>query len=226
MIVNNQGTFSDHVDHICSKVKQKSGWIFRTFQCRKPYFLKILWKQLIQPHFDYCSQLMNLNQTNINRLENLQRYYLRKMKSSGDLNYWERLKHFQMLSQERRMQRYKIIYVWKILEGRVPNCGITQTDNLRKGPLCEITAVKNCSQKVKTLRENSFQTVGAKLFNILPSKIRNMSKCSMDDFKSALDQFLSKIPDEPKLPGYIPAACNQFSGQPSNCLVDQVRKYN
>ena len=109
VIVNNQGTFSDHVDHICSKVKQKSGWIFRTFQCRKPYFLKILWKQLIQPHFDYCSQLMNLNQTNINRLENLQRYYLRKMKSSGDFNYWERLKHFQMLSQERRMQRYKIM---------------------------------------------------------------------------------------------------------------------
>ena len=149
------------------------------------------------------------------------------MKSSGDLNYWERLHHFQMLSQERRMQRYKIIYVWKILEGRVPNNGIIQADYLRKGRLCEITTLKkNCSQKIKTLRDNSFQTVGAKLFNSLPLKIRNISKCSIDDFKATLDQFLAKIPDEPKLPGYIPAACNQFTGQPSNCLVDQVRKYN
>ena len=70
VIVNNQGTFDEHIDHICSKVKQKSGWIFRTFKCRQPNFLKILWKQLIQPHFDYCSQLMNLSQTDINRLEN------------------------------------------------------------------------------------------------------------------------------------------------------------
>ena len=109
VIVNNQGTFDEHIDHICSKVKQKSGWIFRTFKCRQPNFLKILWKQLIQPHFDYCSRLMNLSQTNMNRLEKLQSYYTRKIRFSEELNYWERLKHCQMLSQERRMQRYKII---------------------------------------------------------------------------------------------------------------------
>ena len=39
VMINNQGTFNDHIDHICSKVKQKSGWILRTFKCREPYFL-------------------------------------------------------------------------------------------------------------------------------------------------------------------------------------------
>ena len=225
-MVNNQGTFNEHIDHICSKVKQKSGWILRTFKCREPYFLKTLWKQLIQPHFDYCSQLMNLNQTNINKLEKLQSYFTRKIKFENDLNYWERLKSAQMLSQERRMERYKIIYIWKILEGRVPNCGITTTNNERKGRLCNIPALKKCNQSIQTLRENSFQIVGPKLFNCLPAKIRNKSKCSIDDFKLLLDQFLSKIPDEPKLPGYTPAATNQFSGQSSNCLIDQVRSKN
>ena len=125
------------------------------------------------------------------------------------------------------MERYKIIYIWKIIEGRVPNCGIKVQDNNRRGRLCEINPIKkNCSQKIKTLRENSFQIVGPHLFNCLPSKIRNTTKCSIDDFKSSLDQFLAKIPDEPKLPGYTPAACDQYSGQPSNSLVDQVRKFN
>ena len=93
IIVNNNADFNDHVEHICSKVKQKSGWIFRTFKNRKPYFLKVLWKQLVQPHFDYCSQLMNLNFRNLQKLENCQRYFTRK------------------ISQQRRMERYKIIYV-------------------------------------------------------------------------------------------------------------------
>ena len=64
---------------------------------------------------------MNLSQTNINKLEKLQSYFTRKIKFESDLNYWERLKSAQMLSQERRMERYNILYIWKILEGRVPN---------------------------------------------------------------------------------------------------------
>ena len=224
VLVNNQGTFNDHIDQICSKVKQKSGWVLRTFKSREPYFLKILWKQLIQPHFDYCSQLMNLNQTNISKLEKLQSNFTRRIKFGNDLNYWERLKSAQMISQERRMERYKIIYIWKILEGRVPNCGITAAHNDRKGRLCTIPALKKCNQSIKTLRENSFQVVGPKLFNCLPAKIRNTSKCSTEEFKMILDQYLAKIPDEPKLPGYTPAASNLYTGQPSNCLVDQVRR--
>ena len=215
---------NDHVEHMCSKVKQKSGWILRTFKNRQQYFLKLLWKQLVQPHFDYCSQLMNLSSGNLSKIENLQRYYTRRMKSLQDKNYWERLKLCQMLSQQRRMERYKIIYTWKILEEMVPNCGIKQVENTRFGRLCQIPPIKKCHSKIQNLRENSFQIIGPKLFNLLPAKIRNLSKCSIDEFKAELDQYLEKIPDEPKLPGYIPTASDQFSGQPSNSLVDQIRK--
>ena len=131
-----------------------------------------------------------------------------------------------MLSEERRMERYKIIYIWKILEGKVPNCGITFVENGRKGRLCTIPALKKCNQRIQTIRENSFQIAGPKLFNCLPAQIRNTTKCSIDDFKFKLDQYLAKIPDEPKLPGYIPTATNQYTGQPSNSIIDQVRKQN
>ena len=35
-----------------------------------------------------------------------------------------------MISQQRRFERYRAIYMWKILEDKAPNCGIkTKTDD-------------------------------------------------------------------------------------------------
>ena len=191
-------------------------------------FMKLLWKQLIQPHVDYCSQLMPLTGNNISQLENLQRNYLRKIFNLKDMSYWQRLKICQMLSQERRLERYKMIYIWKILEKMVPNCGIETSENLRFGRLCKVPPIKKCSAKIETLRENSFQVKGPQLFNILPPKIRKMTRCSIEDFKTELDNFLSKIPDEPNVSGgqYTPRACNQTTGKPSNSVTDQVRTLN
>ena len=223
--VNNQGTFDDHISNVCVKVKQKCGWILRTFQTRKPFVLKQLWKQLVQPHIDYCSQMMALTTSNLADLENLQRSYLNKIPSTKDRNYWERLTECQMLSQERRIERYKIIYTWKVLEGKVPNCGLQMMENPRQGRICEIPPLKHCSARVRSLRESSFQVQGPRLFNILPQNIRNLNKCSIEDFKFELDRFLATVPDEPNVPGvqYTPRACCQLSGKPSNKLVDQVR---
>ena len=88
-----------------------------------------------------------------------------------------------------------------MLEGKVPNCGLLITENLRQGRLCEIPPLKQCSARIQSLRENSFQVQGPRLFNILPQKIRNMTKCSIEDFKFELDRFLGTVPDEPNVPG-------------------------
>ena len=55
-----------------------------------------------------------------------------------------------------------------------------------------------------------------------------MTRCSIEDFKTELDKFLSKIPDEPNVSGgqYTPRACNQNTGNPSNSVTDQVRTLN
>ena len=148
------------------------------------------------------------------------------METMQDKNYWERLKICQLVSQQMRMERYKMIYVWNFLEGLVPNCKIIETESDRQDTICKINKIKKCPSQIQNLRENSFQIIGPKLFNSLLKNIRKLKNCSVDDFKTELDKFLSKIPDEPKLPGYIPAACDQFSGQPSNCAIDQIRKLN
>ena len=73
------------------------------------------------------------------------------------------------------------------------------------------------------MRDQSFQMHGPKLFNSLPAKLRNKTKCSIDDFKTELDQYLEKIPDEPKIDGMNPNALDN-RGRYSNSILHQVRR--
>ena len=143
-----------------------------------------------------------------------------------NLNYWERLKLLKLNSQECRMERYRIIYTWKTIEGLVPNCGIKVHTNERRGWLCEIPPINGReTQRLKTLREKSFNINGPKLFNALPSSIRNTSKCSFEDFKMKLDQWLVNIPDQPRTPTLVPEALDQFTAMASNSIIDQARSF-
>ena len=137
----------------------------RTFQCRKSWFMKQMWKTLVQCHIDYCSQLyLPSRPGDLQRIEDLQRMYTRKIPEVKGMNYWQRLKHLKMLSQERRSERYRAIYVWKILEGLVPNCGRTSTVNERRGRQVSIPVLKG-SSKVRNLRETSFHVSGGSIYN-------------------------------------------------------------
>ena len=42
-----------------------------------------------------------------------------------NMNYWEQLNELKMISVQRRQERYRCLYIWKILEGMVPNCGVS-----------------------------------------------------------------------------------------------------
>ena len=129
-----------------------------------------------------------------------------------------------MYSQQRRSERYKIIYTWKILEGLVPNCGINLTNSDRRGRSCIIPTSRG-STIVKNLREQSFQVMGPKLFNILPKQIRNMQKVSVEQFKEKLDLYLATLPDTPKICEMTPTICNQLTAKPSNSLLDVAVHY-
>ena len=132
--MNIKATFDDHIIKVCQTVKQKSGWILRTFKTRSPQIMKHLWKQLVLPHIDYCLQLyMPVSGGKLSDLENLQRNYTSRIPSVRHLDYWARLKELQLLSQHRQLERYRIIYVWKVLEAMVPNCGIESENRNRFG---------------------------------------------------------------------------------------------
>ena len=110
--------------------------------------------------------------------------------------------------------------MWKVLEGKVPNCGVVEAPaNERQGRRVTIPSLRPGGRRAaQTLREQSFQINGARLFNSLPRKIREI-KYSQEDFKEALDLYLAQIPDQPRMGGLVPAAVDQQTGRQSNSLL-------
>ena len=103
-----------------------------------------------------------------------------------------------MKSQQRRIERYKIIYVWKTLGKLVPGANLMLAND----------------------GEQSFQVAGPILFNCLSKEIRNKKGCGVEEFKENLDKFLLQtIPDEPKIGGAMPLNIKQ-----SNSIIHQLER--
>lgn len=197
-----------------------AGWILRTFKLREKNCMLALWKALVQPILDYCSQLWSPHKrANIQALESVQCYFIRNIWGMQNSTYWEILRALGLYSQQRRRERYQIIYMWKILEKHVPNpFNIHSIPNARTGRRCyRKTLPTQAPAKVKSQLMYSFNYYGPKIFNCLPSAVRNLTGCTEEKFKSALDKFLRDIPDEPPVQGYT-SQCRA----PSNSLPDQV----
>ena len=206
-------TFKEHISKICQSARNMCSWILRTFKSRSPDLMLTTWKSLVLPILDYCSQLWSPQKKGeIQQIEQIQKSFTRKIwMVNGKENYWNRLRSFHLHSLERRRERYRIIYTWKILGEIVPNLTsernrIKSTTSLRFGRKCVIPPVpKHATSGVKSLREASFCIQGARLFNVLPMEIRNISNVELSVFKTKLDEFLRTIPDEPLSPGYTDA---------------------
>ena len=182
--------------------KQLCGWILRTFSTRKKDPMLLLWRSLIRSKLEYCCQLWSPTQTgDIQSLEQVQRNFIRKIKGIQHLSYWQQLQELSLYSLERRRERYILLYIWRIIEGKVPNidspdhAGIKVAWHPCRGRSCAVPGVSLHSPK-------RFQVLEPRLFNVLPVNIRNMSGCTVETFKLHLDRFLATVPDKPQVRGY------------------------
>ena len=220
VIMNNKATFTDHIEKAIKKARQKLGWILRTFNSRNKWFMRHMFKSLVIPHIDYCSQLwMPIDGAGIHSLEKLQYDFFKKIPELKGLSYWDCLQNMNMLSMQRRLERYRVIYTWKILENLAPNCGITEiegSDRSRLGRRLKISIPKG-NPKINKLKEQAFQINGPKLFNCLPHKVRNQTRTGPEEFKYNLDQYLVTVPDQPRIDGMSP-------GVETNSILHQSKR--
>ena len=112
----------------------------------------LLWKSLVRSRLDYCCQLWSPTKvSDIQRVEAIQRTFTSRILEVKHLDYWSRLKALNINSLERRRERYLIIYVWKILEGLVPNISNSTDRNIqgkdcpRRGRMCTVRSLKTSS---------------------------------------------------------------------------------
>ena len=218
ILMTDDGAFEAQTEKACKKARQKAGWVMRTFYSRRSSFMRHMYNTLVQPHLDYCVQLWAPPEGPLmDKVENILRNYTKQIPAVRNMNYWERLKNLNMNSELRRIERYKIMYTWKILQKIVPNPGIeTLPLNENRGRMCHIPFTRDKK------RLASYQITGAKLFNSLPKELRDINKGGIDDFKKALDAFLTTIPDEPRCPDLTPGATDRLESKPSNSILHQI----
>ena len=142
--------------------------------------MRSVFKTLVLPHLDYCSQFWSpCKATIILKLEKVQKNFLRRFPSLRNQSYWTQLETLKLFSIQRRHERYRAIYIWKVLENLVPICGFTVTHDreTRLGRRVEAANQRGWS----SITETTFQMQAAKLFNSLPKEVRNLIKCGTVD---------------------------------------------
>ena len=119
----------------------------------------------------------------------------------SEFNYWERLEKLALFSLQRRRECYICIHMFKIYMKIISNdIGLQFYETSRHGPKCRRKKLTAKSTSVNSLRWNSFSDIGARLFNILPKKIKEAK--TKQSFKHQLDKLLVRLPDRPPTPGY------------------------
>ena len=114
--------------------------------------------------------------------------------------------------------------MFKILKEIVPNPGIEFKTNERTGVWAIVPKLKkNQPTYIKKMKQNSFNFIATKLFNRLPKYLRSFEPSPDVNnitfaFKSQLDKFLEKIPDQPTVYGDR----NMIRAANSNSLNEQV----
>ena len=196
-------TFDIHISNLYRRCSNLSGWILRTFTMRDPHLMLTLFKSLVLSRLDYASQLWSpYLLKHIYLTEKVQRAFTKHITGMRDFSYSKRLETLKLYSLQRRRERYSIIYVWKIIEGLVPNLSDPITCSLsdRRGRTCIVYHAG--VGRLGTLKYNSFRWRSIRMFNRLPKCIRMLSSCSVIRFKSELDSYLRNIVDLPCLPGF------------------------
>ena len=218
---NSKGTFSDHIELKATKARQMTGYICRTFLTRNREVMLTLLRSLVFPILDYSCVVWNPHlQQDITRLESAQRLLTSKIDGMESFNYYKRLQELNIYSAERRRDRYIILYIFKVVQAKVPNPGISYKYSPRRGKVLTTPSVLSSkASHANTLLHNSFTRRAPRIFNSLPKQIRDLPHdTSPDLIKRRIDNFLTTVTDEPRLPGYYPS-----NSAASNKLEDQIR---
>ena len=167
---------------------------------------------------NYCSQLWSpSDQASISLLEDLQRNFTRLISGMEGKGYLKRLASLTMYSQDRRRERYQIIFIWKLTQGLVKGYKMEfSNSDRRERMVVPHRLLGHVPAPVRRARKASLSVKGEQIFNILPVWIRTVNGVSVDKFKSELDSFLSRVPDQPTVPG-------RQRAEATNSLLDQIQ---
>ena len=204
VIVDSSLNWTAHINKIAGKARSVAAWVLSVFKTRDKLTMCTLFKSTVRCHLEYCCPLWHpSNTTDIQLLEEVQRSFTSKIAGFQHLDYWSRLKKLDLMSLQRRRERFIIIQMWKILHSLCPNdVNIEFTAPYRRGIQAKVPPMNRSSTtRNQTRYDCSFCVIGPRLWNVLPAHITLIAQKS--SFQTLLTDFLMDFPDEPPVQGYI-----------------------
>ena len=173
-------------------------WLdLKNFSIRYITTMLTLFKSLVLSRLDYGSQLWSPHLVkHIDQLEkNTKIFHSTHNWDAKFILQWPFV-YLKLHSLQRRRECYCIIYVWKIIEGLVPNFSnpIVCSYSDRRGRSWIVSHVH--IGRLGTLAFNSFRWRSIRLFNAMPNHIRCISSCSVLRFKCKLRNIVN-LPGRP-----------------------------
>ena len=211
VLVSTSGSWTNHINLIVEKAKGVSSWVCSVFKSRQEEVMVTLYKSIVRSHLEYCCPVWNPHKiADIKKLEDVQKQFTSKIAGLQDLNYYERLSALNLMSLQRRRERYILIHMWKILYGEVPPLSSFKfNEPSRLGIQAELPPLRRGTrQAIQTRYDESFAMTGPVLWNVLPAHLHTISK--FESFKTALTKFLMSIPDRPPVSGYPSSGSNSI----------------
>ena len=214
--ISNDLHFKQHIQDTVAKGNRMAGYILRTFKTRKKDTMRRLLKTLIIPLIEYGSIIWSPgDQGQVEALESVQRNFTSKISCYMEfdhtlemrvctVDYETRLKDLNIFSEQRRLERYLILHIYKIIIKYLPNCGL-QIANGRTGwhVTPKYADNRTVPSWVATAKGKSFFVRAPKLFNSLPVDLKreeipvNPTKARVESWKCKLDSYLTTKRDNP-----------------------------
>ena len=201
--ITNDLSWSTHIQTILKKGMSVSAWVLSVFRARDQFTMLTLYKSLVRSTIEYCCPIWHPSKiSDIEAIEGVQREFTRRISGCQELSYWRRLKKLDLMSLQRRRERFIILTMWKILHSKMPNdLNVQFRPEARLGVQAKVPNLpRNCSRSSANLYETSFAVVGPKLWNCLPNELTTCE--NQTTFKNKLTEYLRTLPDEPPVQGY------------------------
>ena len=218
-------TWRAHISAIVSQARPVASWVLSVFRARDRYTMLTLYKSIVRSHLENCCPLWNPSQIgDIQLLESVQRTFTSRIKGVQHMNYWTRLSSLNLMSLQRRRERYIILQVHKILHGLCPNDVRLQfSPPSRLGIRAIVPKLSRSAKQVhQTLYDNSFGVLGPRLWNTIPAELTLM----VDKFKDNLTDYLLTVPDKPPVQGYSCANTNSILSWNENRAESQLLRWS
>ena len=112
--------FSEHIDMAVSKANQRVYLLLKSFRSRNISLMVFAFKVYVLPLLDYCSPIWSPNKLHdIDRVENVQRSFTKKLLGLHDVSYADRLVTCNLPSLELRRLWADLVLCFKIVHKQI-----------------------------------------------------------------------------------------------------------